>query len=225
MALTQSQVSELYVAIFNRASEGEGNKYWQTNQPDMATTAATMLETDAAKEYFGNSLDTDQAFIEHIYKNTLNKTATDDPDGISYWVEQLSSKSRAEVIVDLINAINSYKDATDPKTKAAYDQFTNRVEVSDYAAENLEKAPEDYKESLAFHNSGDKGLIVTDTATSVNDGDDLIDGLAGGNNFVLTKEIDNLVLTDASDTVIGESSSVLGTDDKIIDSSITFILA
>ena len=68
MALTQTEVSELYVAIFNRASEGKGNIYWQTNQPDMATTATAMLNTDDAKAYFGSSLDTDQAFIELIYK-------------------------------------------------------------------------------------------------------------------------------------------------------------
>ncbi len=74
MALTQSEVSSLYVAIFNRASEGAGNEYWQNDQPDMVSTANTMLETSDAKDYFGSSLDTNQAFIEHIYKNTLNKT-------------------------------------------------------------------------------------------------------------------------------------------------------
>ncbi len=43
MALTQDQVSMLYTAIFNRASEGAGNKYWQENQPDMVTTADAMI--------------------------------------------------------------------------------------------------------------------------------------------------------------------------------------
>lgn len=35
MALTQEQVSQLYVAIFNRASEGEGNEYWQDQLGDI----------------------------------------------------------------------------------------------------------------------------------------------------------------------------------------------
>ncbi len=96
--LTRTQVSELYVTIFGRASEGEGNTYWQS-QPDMATAAAAMLDTPAAKNYFGSSLDTDQAFIEHIYINTLNKTMANDPTGIAYWVGMLNAGStRGEVV-------------------------------------------------------------------------------------------------------------------------------
>ena len=72
--LTQTQVSQLYVSIFGRASEGEGNTYWQTTQDDMVVAADTMLATGAAKDYFGATLDDDQAFIEFIYENTLGKT-------------------------------------------------------------------------------------------------------------------------------------------------------
>lgn len=39
MALTKTQVSELYVAIFGRASEREGNKYWQTINGDISFIA------------------------------------------------------------------------------------------------------------------------------------------------------------------------------------------
>jgi hypothetical protein len=62
MALTQTQVSQLYVAIFNRASEGAGNTYWQSST-DMATCANDMLATPDAQTYFGTSLNTNQAFI------------------------------------------------------------------------------------------------------------------------------------------------------------------
>jgi hypothetical protein len=85
-ALTKTEVSQLYVAIFGRASEGEGNSYWQTIGLDMAATANVMLKTDAAKDYFGANLNSNQAFIEHIYLNTLNKTLAEDSNGIAYWV-------------------------------------------------------------------------------------------------------------------------------------------
>ena len=219
MALTKTEVSELYVAIFNRASEGEGNTYWQT-QGDLAKVANDMLATSDAKTYFGDSLDTNQAFIEHIYLNTLNKTVdgtngtTADADGIAYWVSLLNTgTSRGQIVADLVTAATASENAGD-----AQDLFNNRVNVSNYMAENVEKAPEDYKESTSF---SDGLKAVTNDSTTVPIGDKIIDGLAGGNKFLLTKEIDNLVLTDASDTVIGESSSVLGTDDKIIDSSTT----
>lgn len=136
MALTKTQVSQLYVAIFNRASEGEGNTYWQTAVSGKAATASAMLETDAAKNYFGASLNSNQAFIEHIYKNTLGKTYADDKAGIDYWVKLLNEgKSRGEIVVALIEAAQA------PENKgAAQDMFNNKVEVSDYTAMKIQKA-------------------------------------------------------------------------------------
>ncbi|NPA60184.1 MAG: DUF4214 domain-containing protein, partial [Epsilonproteobacteria bacterium] len=165
MALTKTEVSELYVAIFNRASEGEGNKYWQT-QGSLSEVADKMLATDDAKEYFNGSIDDNQAFIELIYQNTLSKTPTDDPDGIAYWVSELEAgKTRGEVVAALVTAVADYKDSQDAKTKAAYDQFMNRVAVSDYTADHLESFDSDfdYKTELSF----DKGLVVTNDPTTV----------------------------------------------------------
>jgi len=218
MALTQTEVSELYVAIFNRASEGEGNKYWQTNQPDMVTTANVMLATDAAKSYFGSSLDTAQAFIEHIYKNTLNKTVTDDPDGIAYWVNELSTKSRGEVVVALINA------AKLPENKGdAQDQFNNRVAVSNHMADTVETAPADYATSTVFATSGTTGLVVTNDSATVTSADAAIDALANP-AIALTVDPDTLTdqLTTGDDTI--DASTVLDSlngGDIIIDNSTT----
>ncbi len=200
MALTKTQVSMLYVAIFNRASEGEGNKYWQTNQPDMASTANAMLNTPDAKAYFGSSLDTDQAFIELIYKNTLNKTYSDDKDGIDYWVKELANKSRGEVVAALVNAVADYKDSTDATTKAAYDQFMNRVEVSDYVADKMEKAPDDYKTSLGF----DGDLTVTNDASTVTTAESIIDdAVQSANAQKLTVQPDDIHGTSGDDLFDG----------------------
>ena len=107
MALTKSQVSQLYVAIFNRASEGNGNTYWQTDASSLTDAANKMLNTTDATTYFGTSLNSNQAFVEHIYLNTLNKTATDDATGIAYWVAELNAgKSRGEVVAALVTAVN-----------------------------------------------------------------------------------------------------------------------
>lgn len=139
MALTQTQVSQLYVSIFGRASEGEGNKYWATNGKDMASTANTMLATDAAKAYFGDSLKSNDAFIKHIYKNTLGKEPTDDADGIKHWVDKLASgKSRGEVVAEMIWAAQQ-----ENHKGVAQDMFNNKVKVSDYVAKNIEKAGSD----------------------------------------------------------------------------------
>jgi hypothetical protein len=164
-SLNQTQVSQLYVSIFGRASEGEGNSYWQTLELDMATTADVMLDTDAARNYFGANLNTNQAFIEHIYLNTLNKTIADDFDGINYWVGLLDAgTSRGQAVATLVGAIYDYApggplyDPDDTATIAAYNQFTNRVEVSDYMADNVYATPDDWERSTSFSH----GLIVTD---------------------------------------------------------------
>ena len=100
----------------------------------MVPLAETMLNTDAAKDYFGETLNDNQAYIEHIYENTLGKTVAEDPDGIAYWVSELESgKSKGEVSFALIVAAQDPVNAGD-----AQDQFNNKVEVSNYTADTLE---------------------------------------------------------------------------------------
>jgi hypothetical protein len=183
MALTQTQVSQLYVAIFNRASEGEGNRYWQQTQSDPASAATAMLETPDARDYFGSSLNANQAFIEHIYLNTLNKTIAQDADGIAYWTGLLDSgASRGNVVAQLVGVIENYApdgpgyDPNDAATVAAYHQFVNRVEVSNYMADHVEDAPADYPVSTAF----DQNLPVTDDPASVAAAKASVDQLGGG---------------------------------------------
>lgn len=136
-ALTQTQVSQLYVAIFGRASEGEGNRYWQTdaNSSDMITAANVMLATQPAKDYFGVTFYSNVAFVAHIYSNTLGKTYLEDPDGQNYWTQQLNDgKTKGEMIATLIFAAQVPENAG-----AAQDQFNNKVQVSDYCANKVSK--------------------------------------------------------------------------------------
>ena len=217
MALTQTKISMLYVAIFNRASEGEGNKFWQ-DKGSMNEVATAMLDTDAAKGYFGTNIDTNQAFIEHIYLNTLGKTVTDDAAGIKYWVDLLEAgKSRGEVIEGLVNAATDRANAGD-----AQDQFNNRVAVSDHMAETVEKAPTDYETSTVFATTGTEGLVVTNDTATVTSADAVIDGMIAtkGEDFALTTEKDTITGTDGDDTITGVISSLssdktLNTDDTI----------
>lgn len=157
MALTKSDVSALYVAIFNRASEGEGNTYWQT-AGTAAEVADAMLDTAPAKEYFGSALNNDEDFIAHIYLNTLGKTTEQDPEGIAYWVGELATQTRGEVIARLIES------ALDPVHEGSDAQklFKNMVAVSDYAAETIEDAPEDL--SVLRFDEGLKGITADDAS-------------------------------------------------------------
>ena len=159
--LTKTQVSQLYVSIFGRASEGNGNAYWQSEQSDMTIAADTMLNTEPAKAYFGSTLNDNQKFIEFIYENTLGKTYAQDPDGVYYWVTELAGgKSKGQVVATLINA------AIDPQYAGlpAQDQFLNKVAVCNYTADIIATCPDvnDLSAFVAFISG-----VTDDTATVV----------------------------------------------------------
>lgn len=133
--LTQTQVSQLYIGVFGRASEGDGSSYWQTDPSSTSMTAVAdvMLNTEPAQTYFGSTLNDNKAFIEHIYLNTLGKTYSEDSGGIDYWIGELSAgKTKGEVIEALIVAAQNSVNAG-----AAQDQFNNKVEVSNYCADTI----------------------------------------------------------------------------------------
>jgi len=201
MALTKTEVSELYVAIFNRASEGSGNTNWQNQNLSMAETANLMLDSGDAKKYFGDSFNDNKAFIEHIYLNTLGKTAEQDPDGIQNWVNALNGgMDRGELISKMIDAINTYSDSTDPVTKNAFDQFQHRVNISDYTADHFEGKDlptimPDYGIKLGFKNATNPNnqLDVDEDGNTVGPAEDYIDGLTHvANPINLTAKIDNV---------------------------------
>lgn len=216
MALTKTQISELYVSIFNRASEKSGSQNWLNSgyNTDATTMANAMLATDAAKTYFGTSLDSNAAFVEHIYANTLNKGGADvDAAGKAGWVEFLETgKSRGEMVAKMIEAIKEYqvggsKYATaNQATKDAAQQFANRVEVSDYTADTLETiAVSEIDSTLSFGGA----LIVTANPTTVTTAKNSVQALTiDGKTFTLTTGVDTITGTEFNDLIIGVTSSL-----------------
>ena len=219
MALTQTQVSQLYVSIIGRASEGNGNTFWQ-GASDMDTAATSMLESDAAKTYFGTSLDTNQAFIEHIYQNTLGKTVADDPDGIAFWVAELDSgTSKGAIVTSLIDAAMS-PDVTD---KDAQNLFINQVAVSDYCADTIPTSDPSDLSAFTGYITG-----VTSDAASVDTVKATIDAAVhvSGETFTLTNGSDiatanifnaDMVYTpDGSDRILSlqDEDKLTGTADR-----------
>jgi hypothetical protein len=164
MALTQTQVSELYVAIFGRPSEQGGSQYWSSLPYDITTIANGMLNDGSAVDYFGDSLNSNRAFIEHIYLNTFGRTYEEDPTGIDFWVSKLDEGfSRGFIVNELIAAIKR-----EPDESPALQQFLNRVEISNYYADRVDG-------SFPEFNFGPDGINVTHDTSSVSDAKNNID--------------------------------------------------
>jgi hypothetical protein len=235
--LTKTDISELYVALFGRASEKEGNIFWR-DQGSIVEIADKMIASDAAKDYFGSSISSNQNFIEFIYANTLNKTVHEDPEGITYWVESLETHSRGEVVVGLINAISNYAPGSDvynsmsiadkEKTENAYNQFKNRVEVSNYFADTLDNTPSDWKVSTSFNNNlnvtFDYNTVLKAKSLGdslVNSVDTVIDGLYIGKYTGDQYGTINLTITETSfigtwhNTLYGQSGKIYGSVDNV----------
>jgi len=211
MGLTKTEVSELYVSIFNRASEKAGNEGWQTQDMTLSQMATEMLDTTASSEYFGDSLNSNLEFIKHIYKNTLNKVYEDDKIGIDGWASQLDAgvMSRGEVVADIVEVIKDYKEGgakyetADYKTKQAAKQFINRVEVSDYVAENVTYIAKDAQEIESLINSlsfTEDGLSVTDDILTVNSAINTVQKLYLPDEYITTLSNQNYGLSTLSDS-------------------------
>ena len=95
MNITQTQISALYVGLFGRSSEGAGSKAWlgaaNTQNLSISTIANTMLDTVAAKEFFGDSVNENANFVEHIYANVFGKGGANlDKEGKAGWTKKLN---------------------------------------------------------------------------------------------------------------------------------------
>ncbi len=113
--LTPLEVSQIYIAIFGRAPEGEGLKFWLNtayqNNWNLAQLADAMIQ--AAKAYPGyENIDDPQTLVEALYKNILGKTYQDDPDGINFWVSKIQGGfDKGYVVKEILRAaIEQYPD-------------------------------------------------------------------------------------------------------------------
>ena len=219
MAVTQAQVAQLYVALFNRAPEGAGFNAWVAAGANktQAQLAQLMLESPAALAYYGNTIDTDKGYIETIYKNILGKDYSQDPNGIDSWVLHLQlGHSRGETLVKLFEvATSALAKAADP---VAAKIFENKTALSAYMAE---KIPNIQTDSLGNYDYAIfQEIIRTTTATNFNEQKAKIDALASATVHTLTNGAETLTGSAGVDIYSAVASSfadrnTLSVEDKI----------
>ena len=144
MAISSTNISALYITLFNRAPEGAGHEFWlkaADNQGlNLSQIAAQMLDTDASKEYFAGK-ETNFDFINHIYANLFGKTSIQDPDGVKFWTDSIEKgASKAFIVSEILNAAtnNVYTKAEDIKAQKL---FLNKVNAAEITYRSIKDVP------------------------------------------------------------------------------------
>jgi len=221
MALTKTQVSQLYVSLFGRASEGAGNTYWQTQNAANAdtninrtNTATEMLNLAVVKTYFGvtdyATTANVQTVVEAIYLNTLGKTYAQDTVGVDYWVAAVAGgTSMGSMVNSLIIAINAPANRVAAADIAASNTFNNKVSVSDYTADNLSALTTTTIFTAYLTGVTDAAsTVVTAKAAALAD----VPVVANpGTTFTLTTGSDNLTGSSADDTFMAGEGAAAAT--------------
>lgn len=211
MAITtamQTQVAELYVAMFNRAPEAEGLGYW-VNQLDTVAlggggltinqVAEAMYDTEPARVIYPLLL-TDAAFVTNVYTFVLGRAP--DAGGLAYWTARLTSLNTASggnghggLVEEIITAVNNYT-GTDPAGVASKALFQNKVAAGMYYAVTL------LGNDVAVATNGLLLVTVDPLSVTIQNAANAAAN-AAGESFTLTDAVDDINGTSKNDTITG----------------------
>ncbi len=208
MAVTQAQVAQLYVALFNRAPEGDGFNAWVRAGANktQAQIAQEMLNSDAARSYYNGRINQDKDFVEMLYKNILGKDYSQDPSGIDAWVRHIQAgNSRGDTIVKLFEVATSAEArAADPVAAAT---FANKTEISAYMAQKISQIAQDNSGNYDY--TPFQEIIRTTNSTNLTEQKARVDQLANTAYHTLTTGEDTVNGTTKADVINGVISSVV----------------
>jgi Ca2+-binding RTX toxin-like protein len=93
----EGQIATLYHTMFGRYADAGGLDYWFDAAKGGATLKQIAGAFAASSEYAPYVSQTNEQFIQSLYKNTFNRAGED--AGVAYWLDQLShGQTRVDVI-------------------------------------------------------------------------------------------------------------------------------
>ena len=189
MALTKQDVAKLYVALFDRAPEGQALNYWFLNSIennwDLSTLAQAML--DGAKAYIKTHPEAQEIYpqyanldetnsdsvknvIDTVYKILFNKDSSTDPQGVQHWVDDVTKNgiSLGKTIANIVISAEEYLNSDNTNAKKAAKAFENKIDVALEVADKFKEFDGEFSEFQKFIK------IVTDDDTSVENAKELV---------------------------------------------------
>jgi Ca2+-binding RTX toxin-like protein len=202
MAITaamREEVSQLYVALFGRAPDGEGLGYWVQRRDaglSVAQVANEMYATTPARTYYP-SFATNSEIVTNFYVNVLGRQP--DAGGLAYWTGQLNSATPGSVIASMINNVMNYG-GTDAAGLVSAALFQNKAAVATaYGLANGSIAGA----TSILSTVTDAAATRTAALSSISSGTATGVGGAAGQTFTLTTSPDNLAGSAGIDTFNG----------------------
>ncbi|RLA76025.1 MAG: hypothetical protein DRG30_03765 [Epsilonproteobacteria bacterium] len=97
----RTEITEIYVATFERAPDSGGLDYWERTTLSVDDIAESFFEQPETQEKYPDTLD-NADFVNTIYLNLFNRDA--EPGGLAYWVMELESGNitRAQMILSVV---------------------------------------------------------------------------------------------------------------------------
>ena len=90
MIFTKEDITQLYVATFNRAPDAEGLNYWMYNSgfDNLNDVASSFFDSKEAQSIYSEEMSS-QEMVEMAYENLFSREA--DAEGLNYWMNELDS--------------------------------------------------------------------------------------------------------------------------------------
>jgi uncharacterized protein YebE (UPF0316 family) len=135
------QITDLYVAYFNRAPDSEGLAYWfktiYTGEYSLRTIAERFTFEQEYLDAYPSGL-VNRNFVEQIYLNLFDRNP--DSGGWDWWTNELDTghRQRSGFILDVIEG--AYAPTSGPEDRTLID---NKHDVSLYYSERLSLQPEE----------------------------------------------------------------------------------
>ena len=97
-------IERLYVVALGRDSEKEGKDFWCEKVRNGALSGADCArEFLFSKEFLEKNI-SDEEFIKILYRTFFDREAVNDPSGYHYWMSNIGSLGRRQVIESFINS-------------------------------------------------------------------------------------------------------------------------
>ncbi len=184
MAVTRTEVTEIYVATFDRAPDAAGLDYWVATGLTIEGIAASFFVQPETQRLYPDTM-SDAEFVDAVYNNVYNHSG--DLAGEAYWIGELENGTpRDAMIISMVNGAQG----------ADQDTLENKTEVGLYFADNGAE--------LTLGQAYEVMEDVTNDDQTVADAEVEVDVWSDAANALpLTTATDDIVGSDLDDIVTG----------------------